>query len=114
MSKAKILLFLDLSWGQSYIYGKAMYRDKVYAINIQYGRKALMLPEELLYPNSKEVTIHLYTDSGKKVTATYNVQASRNNIIEIYDEEVTNAIAKELPVEMLIEFLYPMVNPDSR
>ncbi|GBC73084.1 hypothetical protein HRbin04_00480 [archaeon HR04] len=106
MSKTKILLlFFDLTWGQSYIHGKAMYRDKVYAINIQYGRKELMLPEELLYHNANEATIHLYTDSGKKITAVYNVKASNNDMIEIYDEDVTNAIAKELPVEMLIEFL---------
>ncbi len=105
MSKARILFFLDLTWGQSYIYGKAMYRKKVYAINIQYGRKALLLPEEMLYPDSREVLIHLYTDSGRKITATYNVQASRNDMIELYDEDITNAIAKELPVEMLVEFL---------
>ncbi|MEM1959008.1 MAG: hypothetical protein QXP14_04100 [Candidatus Nitrosocaldus sp.] len=104
MSKAKILLFLDLTWGQSYIYGKAMHRDKVYAINIQYGRKELRLPEELLYPDSNEAIIHLYTDSGNRITAKYTIQVSRNDMIEVYDEDVTNAIAKELPVEMLIEF----------
>ncbi|MEM2062293.1 MAG: hypothetical protein QXJ61_01425 [Candidatus Nitrosocaldus sp.] len=104
MSRARILLFLDLTWGQSYICGKAMHRNKVYAINIQYGRKALMLPEELLYPDSREVIIHLYTDSGKRITATYSAQVSRNDMIEVYDEDITNAIAKELPVEMLIEF----------
>ncbi|MCS6768775.1 MAG: hypothetical protein RMJ59_07730 [Candidatus Nitrosocaldus sp.] len=102
-----VLLFLDLSWGQSYIYGRAMYRDRVYAINIQYGRKALMLPRELvsLYPDAKSVIVHLYTDSGKRVTAEYSAEVSRSDMIEVYDEDVTNAIAKELPVEMLIEFL---------
>lgn len=106
MSKAKmLLLFLDLTWGQSYIHGKAMYKDKVYAINIQYGRKEFMLPEELLYHNASEVIIHLYTDSGKKITATYNVKVSNHDMIEVYDEDLTDAIAKELPVEMLIEFL---------
>lgn len=80
-----------------------MYRDKVYVINIQYGRKKLMLPEELLYHDANEAIIHL--DSGKKITAAYNVKVSNNDMIEVYDEYVTNVIAKELPVEMLIEFL---------
>ncbi len=105
MSKAKmLLLFLNLTWGQSYIYGKAMYRDKVYAINIQYGRKESMLPRELIYQDNQEVIIHLYTDSGKKITAKHTARVSRNDMIEIYDEDVTNTIAKELPIEMLIEF----------
>lgn len=100
----KILLFLDLSWGQSYIYGKAIYRDRTFPINIQYGRKALMLPEDLLHADVREATVRLYTDSGREMTLRYGVHVSRNDMIEIYDDELTNAIAKELPVEMLIEY----------
>ncbi len=95
------VIFLDLSLGQSYIYGKAFYRDKTYFINIQYGSRSIMLPYEIIN-HSKYALIEFYRQNGSKVTLEHRVDVSSKDIIEIYDDWLTNELANDLPIEMHI------------
>ncbi len=100
-----VVIFLDLTFGQSYIYGKAFYKNRIYLINIQYGSREVMLPYDVLgFINSREALIEFYKNDGSKVTLRHNIKVSTKDIIEIYDDWLTAELAKDLPVEMRIMF----------
>ncbi len=100
-----IVIFLDLTFGQSYIYGKAFYKNRTYLINIQYGSREVMLPYDVLgLMDSKEAVIEFYRNDGSKVMLKHNIKVSEKDIIEIYDDWLTDELAKDLPVEMHIMF----------
>jgi hypothetical protein len=100
-----IVIFLDLTFGQSYIYGKAFYKNGTYLINIQYGSREVMLPYDVLgFIDSKEAIIEFYRNDGSKVTLKHNIKVSKKDMIEIYDDWLTDELAKDLPVEMHIMF----------
>ncbi len=103
MSMSVIVIFLDLTLGQSYIYGKAYYRDKTYLINIQYGRREIRLPYDII-DNSREATVEFYREDGSKVAIRHEVKVSEKDIVEIYDDWLTNELVKDLPIEMHIKF----------
>ncbi len=99
-----IVIFLDLTLGQSYIYGKVYYKDRTYLINIQYGRREIMLPYDILgFNGSREATIEFYRYDGSKVTISHEIRVSEKGIVEIYDDWLTNELVKDLPIEMHIK-----------
>jgi hypothetical protein len=97
-----IVIFLDLTFGQSYIYGKAFYKNRTYLINIQYGSREVMLPYDVI--GFREAIVEFYRNDGSKVTLKHNIKVSKKDIIEIYDDWLTDELAKDLPVEMHVIF----------
>lgn len=103
---------LDLSLGESYIYGttRAPGDGRYYAINIQSGRAGVALPGELGVEQGETVEVAFETAGGYKIAAG-QVEVERggsDDMIEVFVQddsrlaELAAAAAGGLPVSMAI------------
>lgn len=95
---------LDLSLAESYMHGIAESTSNRFGINIQGGKKGIVLPDALIQLlNDREVTIYFYTDQGKSYSIRSKVERGRD-IIEVYDDNLTIDLANDIPSKMVIEY----------
>jgi hypothetical protein len=87
--------------GESYIEGKALSEYGEFTINIQGGKTCLILPSEFT-EKCENATIHFFTEKGTelkiKTEVPYNL-----DWIQVYDDRLTNTLARDLPIAMTIE-----------
>lgn len=92
---------LQMRLGESYIEGKALSEYGEFTINIQGGKTCLILPSEFT-EKCENATIHFFTEKGTdlkiKTEVAYNL-----DWIQVYDDYLTNTLARDLPIAMTIE-----------
>ncbi|MFB5600249.1 MAG: hypothetical protein ACE5SW_08500 [Nitrososphaeraceae archaeon] len=92
---------LKMTFGQSYLVGKASSNDNVYVINIQGGRKGIVLPKELMKSND-QVMASFLTESENEIILTAQVSEGMD-WIEIYDDFLVWTLAHDLPISLIID-----------
>jgi len=92
---------LKMDFGQSYLVGKASSKETTYTINIQGGRKGIVLPKELMKSDG-EVIASFFTESEKEIILTAEVSEGMN-WIEIYDDFLIWSLAHDLPTSLIID-----------
>jgi hypothetical protein len=92
---------LKMTFGQSYLVGKASSQNNIYTINIQGGRKAIVLPKELM-KSSGEVIASFFTENENEIILTANVTKGMD-WIEIYDDFLIWSLAHDPPTSLIID-----------
>ncbi|MDR4511195.1 MAG: hypothetical protein MRJ93_05750 [Nitrososphaeraceae archaeon] len=92
---------LKMDLGQSYLVGKASCKDTTYTINIQGGRKGIVLPKELMKSDG-EVIASFFTNSEKEIILTAKVSEGMD-WIEIYDDFLIWSLANDIPTSLIID-----------
>ena len=93
---------LKMTFGESYLVGKALIKDMTYTINIQAGKKGIVLPKELI-KSSGEIIASFFTENKKECILTANLEEGRD-WIEIYDDFLFSSLTKDLPSSLIIDY----------
>jgi hypothetical protein len=93
---------LKMTFGESYLVGKALIKDTTYTINIQAGKKGIVLPKELI-KSSGEIIASFFTENKKEYILTANLEKGRD-WIEIYDGFLFSSLAQDLPSSLIIDY----------
>ena len=93
---------LKMTFGESYLVGKASIKDMTYTINIQAGKKGIILPNEFI-KSSGEIIASFFTENKKEYILTANLEESLD-WIEIYDDFLFLSLVKDLPSSLIIDY----------
>ncbi|HET9774158.1 MAG TPA: hypothetical protein VFP25_04145 [Nitrososphaeraceae archaeon] len=91
-----------MTFGESYLVGKALIKDTTYSINIQVGKKGIVLPKDLIKA-SGEIIASFFTENKKEYILTANLEKGRD-WIEIYDGFLFSSLAQDLPSSLIIDY----------
>ena len=93
---------LKMTVGESYLVGKASIKDMIYTINIQEGKKGIILPKEFIN-SSGEIIASFFTENKKEYILTAKLEEGRD-WIEIYDDFLFLSLVKDLPSSLIIDY----------
>ncbi len=93
---------VKMTFGESYLVGKASSNGRNYNINIQGGRKGIVLPREMVKAFG-EVIVSFFTEKKNEIMLTAKVEAGLD-WIEIYDDFLIWSLANDLPISMIIDY----------
>ena len=93
---------LKMTIGESYLVGKASIKDMTYTINIQAGKKGIILPNEFI-KSSGEIIASFFTENKKEYILTANLEEGLD-WIEIYDDFLFLSLVKDLPSSLIIDY----------
>ena len=98
-----MILILEVTLGNGYIYGRASNNQKSYKINIQEALEShMVLPKELQI-RSKEESILFETETGYNISLQLSIKEVETDMILVYaDIDALMKLAKNLPIRMII------------
>jgi hypothetical protein len=104
----EIRFALQLNLGESYIHGTAaIANDKPYSINIQQSNDQLIvLPRDFSnIEDFNQAAISFTRQDGNGISLTSRLEIGQGDIIQVYinDDDVLLALAKDLPIDMIIQ-----------